>query len=147
MLCKPTPYTGSRPWSFSAGDFSSISAYPNSKAQVRRPAMQIPPPTPSFFSSKLAESFPRGVKERERKDLLLIKTSCASSSPKGSIPPPRETLGHSSLSMTEERGLSIPYCWGRITFFHKVFCPFTESKLFFRKRTFIPKKQKSKKTW
>lgn len=29
------------------------------KAQVRRPAMQIPPPTPSVFSSKLAESFSR----------------------------------------------------------------------------------------
>lgn len=67
--------TGSRPWSFSAGDFSSISAYPNSKAQVRRPAMQIPPPTPSFFSSKLAESFPRAdsVSKREREKTCYLE--------------------------------------------------------------------------
>lgn len=37
------------------------------KAQVRRPAMPIPPPISSVFSSKLAESFPRADSVRDKR--------------------------------------------------------------------------------
>lgn len=109
-----------------------------SKAQVRRPAMQIPPPTPSFFSSKLAESFPRAdsVSKREREivtykdQLRFFLSKRFHSSAKRD---PRAFLSINSLFKREDHFLS----QGLLS----------ESKLFFRKRTFIPKKQKSKKTW
>lgn len=45
------------------------------KAQVRRPAMPIPPPISSVFSSKLAESFPRAdsVSKRERQKTFYLE--------------------------------------------------------------------------
>ena len=57
--------------SYPRGTYTKFLPIPSlAKAQVRRPAMPIPPPISSVFSSKPAESFPRAradsVSKRER---------------------------------------------------------------------------------